>query len=188
MEGNSVSRERLIQAGIQELEENGLNSFSLRRVAQRCGVSCAAPYRHFKDKSALLQAIAEQYNAQWSRRQARILEAVGDDLDRQLQEICKEYLRFLLDNPNFCLLVTWMDAATSKWQLRHLLDNSSPSKKLIQKFCDAHNMTPETAHIKISLLRGLLFGVAMMVGAGELELNEDSLDALYREILSAFLS
>ena len=43
-------RTRLIVAGINELEERGVKDFSLRRVALAAEVSCAAPYRHFKDK------------------------------------------------------------------------------------------------------------------------------------------
>ncbi|MBQ9131598.1 MAG: helix-turn-helix transcriptional regulator, partial [Clostridia bacterium] len=50
-------RERLIIAGIRELEAHGLNDFSLRRVAVACEVSCAAPYRHFKDKEELILEI-----------------------------------------------------------------------------------------------------------------------------------
>lgn len=188
MEGNSVSRERLIQAGIQELESNGLNGFSLRRVAQRCGVSCAAPYKHFKDKQALVVAIAQHYNAQWAARQQKVLERTERDITRQLQEVCKEYLRFLLENPNYCTLVTLSDAATGKWFMGSLFDGSTPSKKLVQAYCAVHNMDPDTAHVKIVLLRGLFFGVAMLVGSGELELTEDRIEILYREINSAFLS
>ena len=188
MEGSSISRERLIRAGMQELEENGLHGFSLRRVAQNCGISCAAPYRHFKNKEDLLRAIASQYNARWALRQRQVLERCEGDLTQCLREICLEYLHFLLDNPSFCTLATQMDAATSKWHLQHLLDRSSPSKKLIHEYCLLHGMSRETAHVKICLLRGLLFGVAMMVGSGELQLNEDSIHALYAEINSAFLS
>ena len=189
MEGGSVFRERLIQAGIQELEQNGLNGFSLRKVAQRCGVSCAAPYKHFKDKQALMVAIANQYNAQWAERQRRVLEATGtNDITRQLQEVCKEYLRFLLDNPKYCMLVTMSDAETGKWFMRSLFDGSTPSKKLVQAYCVYHNIPPETAHVKVVLLRGLFFGVAMLAGSGELELNEQRIEILYREINSAFLS
>lgn len=188
MEGNSISRDRLIQAGIQELEANGLSGFSLRRVAQSCGVSCAAPYKHFKDKNALLCAIAEQYNAQWALRQAKCLEHCGDDIALQIQAICKEYLHFLLDNPNFCVLATQADAAINKWQLQHLLNESSPSKKLIYEYCMVHGMTPEIAQTKIYLLRGLLLGTAMMVGVGEMVLNEERIQALYVEMNSMFLS
>ena len=188
METPSVSRERLILAGIQELEINGLSGFSLRKVAQRCGVSCAAPYKHFKDKRALVLAIAEHYNAQWVARQRAALEHTEADVTRQLQEVCKEYLRFLLDNPNYCTLATLNDAATGKWFIQRLFDGRTNTKQLIYQYCDYHGMDSETAHAKIVLLRGLLFGVAMLVGSGELELSEQRIELLYREINSAFLS
>ena len=50
-------REALIIAGLKEIEIHGLTDFSLRRVAAACGVSCAAPYRHFKSKGELILAI-----------------------------------------------------------------------------------------------------------------------------------
>lgn len=188
MENSVISREKLIQAGIAEIEANGLSGFSLRKVAQRCGVSCAAPYKHFKDKSALVQAIAQTYNAQWASRQHRVLENAGGDVAQTLREVCKEYLRFLLDNPNYCALVTLNDATTGKWFMRSLFDGSTPSKKLVQQYCALYDMDPETAHVKVVLLRGLFFGVAMLVGSGELELTENRIEILYREINSAFLS
>ena len=46
-------RSRLLFSGLKELETHGVADFSLRRVAQDAGVSCAAPYRHFKDKYLL---------------------------------------------------------------------------------------------------------------------------------------
>lgn len=183
-----ISRERLILAGIQEMESNGLSGFSMRKVAQRCGVSCAAPYRHFKDKGELVKAIAAHYNAQWALRQRRVLDATEGDITQRLREMCKEYLRFLLDNPNYCSLVTLTDAATGKWYMDSLFDGTTPSKKLVQEYCAYHRMDPETAHAKVVLLRGLFFGVAMLVGSGELELNERRIEILYREINSAFLS
>ena len=153
MDNSVISRERLIQAGIAEMEMNGLSGFSLRRVAQRCGVSCAAPYKHFKDKRALVQAIAETYNAQWAARQKAVLERNGSDITQTLREVCKEYLRFLLDNPNYCALVTLNDATTGKWYMNSLFDGSTPSKRLVQQYCAIHDMDPETAHVKVVLLR-----------------------------------
>lgn len=187
MEGTSDFSEKLIQAGMQELEKNGLRGFSMRRIAQNCGVSCAAPYKHFKDKNALIQAIVKQYNALWETRQIQVIQTYANDLTMQLREICMEYLRFLLDYPHFCMLATQTDAATSKWHLRHLLDQSSPIKKLVHTYCQTHDMSPETAHIKISLLRAQLFGIATMVGTNELQLTEDNINALYKEMNAVFL-
>ena len=188
MENSSDSRERLIQAGIQELETSGLSGFSVRKVAQRCGVSCAAPYRHFRDKNALIQAMAAYYNRRWAERQAERLKGAGSDITRLLQETCKEYLRFLLDNPYFCLLVTHTDSENGKWYLTHLFDGATPTKKLIENYCIEHRMPAETAHIKIILLRGLLFGVTMMVASGELALSEENLQMMYHEMNTVFLS
>src|SRR6185436_10216828 len=53
-------RHALIQAGLKLLGEGGLPALSLRAAAQLAGVSHAAPYRHFKDKDALVAAIAEE--------------------------------------------------------------------------------------------------------------------------------
>ena len=189
MEGNSISRERLIQAGIQELEQNGPASFSLRRVAQVCGVSCAAPYRHFKDKQALLLAIAKEYNALWSERQKKAVETCGSDSpDIMLKAVCREYFHFLLDNPNYCMLATQTDTATSKWHLQHLLGESSPTRSLINTYCEKFGMSADIADTKICLLRGLLFGLAMMVGTGELQLTPEKIEAVYREMDSVFWS
>src|SRR6185436_5574652 len=53
-------RHALIQAGLKLLGEGGLPALSLRGAAQLAGVSHAAPYRHFRDKEALVAAIAEE--------------------------------------------------------------------------------------------------------------------------------
>ena len=52
-------RNALLLAAEQLLAEQGAASLSLRAVAKRAGVSHAAPYRHFRDKAALLRALAQ---------------------------------------------------------------------------------------------------------------------------------
>lgn len=50
----------LIETTIQLIEEIGVEKVTVREVAKRSGVSPGAPFRHFKSKSALLTAVAEQ--------------------------------------------------------------------------------------------------------------------------------
>ena len=50
----------LVMAGRRILEAEGPTALSLRAVAREAGVSPAAPYHHFKDKSELLDAVAEE--------------------------------------------------------------------------------------------------------------------------------
>jgi AcrR family transcriptional regulator len=56
-------RRALIEAGRGLLEREGIAALSLRAVAREAGVSAAAPYHHFKDRAALLAAIAHEGNA-----------------------------------------------------------------------------------------------------------------------------
>lgn len=53
-------RERILQASLALIEEEGLGALSMREVARRAGVSHQAPYYYFADREAILGAIAEQ--------------------------------------------------------------------------------------------------------------------------------
>ena len=53
-------RRALIDASIGLIAESGPDGFTLREVARRARVSHTAPYRHFREKSDLLAAVAEQ--------------------------------------------------------------------------------------------------------------------------------
>jgi AcrR family transcriptional regulator len=53
-------REALIEAALDMIAGRGPNGFTLAEVARAVGVSGAAPYRHFKDRNALIADIARQ--------------------------------------------------------------------------------------------------------------------------------
>jgi AcrR family transcriptional regulator len=53
-------REALIAAALDLIATSGPNGFTLAEVARAVGVSGAAPYRHFRDRNALIAEIARQ--------------------------------------------------------------------------------------------------------------------------------
>ncbi|WP_404362187.1 TetR/AcrR family transcriptional regulator [Corallococcus coralloides] len=53
-------RQALVDAAVALIAEEGFGALSLREVARRAGVTHAAPYRHFADKEALLEAVAHE--------------------------------------------------------------------------------------------------------------------------------
>ncbi len=187
MDGSSAVRDRLIDAGIRELEAYGAQGFSLRRVAQVCGVSCAAPYKHFKDKQALIEAIADTLNSRWLDRQAEALGELGGDPGAQLRTICTEYLKFLSENPNFCALITQRDESTGKWHLNHLFNQSSRTKSLIVQYAKEHSMSEDEVYSSVCAIRAVLYGAAMMNQNDDMRLNNSTIDILSRMIDSQFL-
>jgi AcrR family transcriptional regulator len=60
-------RDALVQAALREAEQGGPEAISIKALAKRLGVSQPAPYRHFADREALLQAVTaeafRQFNA-----------------------------------------------------------------------------------------------------------------------------
>jgi AcrR family transcriptional regulator len=89
----------LIQAGIEILSEQGLHALSLRKVAQRAGVSHAAPYAHFTDKQALIAAISTEGYRKLYDCLAEAAEQYRHDPLHQLIEAAWAYVQFALREP-----------------------------------------------------------------------------------------
>jgi len=88
-------RQALIDAGLKVLAGEGLEALSLRRVAREAAVSASAPYRHFKDKQALLAAISENGFRQLQAMLAESNEKTPGDLDAS----GRAYISFAIENP-----------------------------------------------------------------------------------------
>ncbi len=89
----------LIQAGVEILSTEGVAGLSLRKVAQKAGVSHSAPYAHFADKQALIAAISTEGYRRLFEKLATVRSQYADDPLRQLVEAGWVYTRFALDDP-----------------------------------------------------------------------------------------
>jgi AcrR family transcriptional regulator len=93
-------RRSLLVAAEAELEEKGIEGFSLRGCAKRAGVSHAAPAHHFGDVSGLLAALAaEGFDRFMAAITARQQEADPRDEAARLVKSGLGYVAFARDNP-----------------------------------------------------------------------------------------
>lgn len=93
-------RPALIQAGLKLLGDEGVQGLSLRAAAQLAGVSHAAPYRHFRDKSALVAAIAEEgFHLLTERLRGEIAACGSSDLWTRLRAAGTGYVSFAIEHP-----------------------------------------------------------------------------------------
>ena len=53
-------REAMVRAAVAEAERGGPEAISIKALAKKLGVSQPAPYRHFADREALLQAVTAE--------------------------------------------------------------------------------------------------------------------------------
>jgi AcrR family transcriptional regulator len=84
-------RSALLEAAERSLGEGEL---SLRELAREVGVSHAAPRRHFADKQALLDALAEDGFDRLGRELDESMAAAGGSLGEQLGAFARAYVRF----------------------------------------------------------------------------------------------
>lgn len=95
-------RNSLIEAGIELINEQGANGFSLRKVSALCGVSQAAPYSHFQDKEELLQAMQDYVTEQFMQVLEEKVKSYPNKKDlKVIVELGKSYVMFFINNPQY---------------------------------------------------------------------------------------
>ncbi len=89
-------RQAMLDAAIEELAEHGEEGLSVRSLADRVGVSHAAPYHHFGKRDDLLGSIAEE----GFRRAHAALDQVEEVEPRErLVQLGLAYVHFGWENP-----------------------------------------------------------------------------------------
>jgi AcrR family transcriptional regulator len=96
-------RRALVEAALELLLEGGTEALGMRELARRVGVSAAAPYRHFRDKQALIQAVA-------AAGFALFLEAIDKakaevPAEEQFGAMAEAYVQFALRYPRLYRLM-----------------------------------------------------------------------------------
>lgn len=169
-------REDLILAGIDEINEYGATGFSVRRVANACGVSTAAPYKHFKDKKEFMTAIIDYVNDQWAVAQDKILEECSDDPRHQLVEIATFYVQFLMENPFYRQILMLKNADFDNLYHRKRGEINSVTEKIMLRVKESYGLSEEVWARKKLMVRSLLFGAVFMFDSGEIRYNKTSLE------------
>jgi AcrR family transcriptional regulator len=91
-------RATLLTAAERTLREHGIEHVSLRDLARQAGVSHGAPSRHFRDRQALLDALAAVGYARLGDEIATAIENAGDGFKARLRAVAATYVRFAIEN------------------------------------------------------------------------------------------
>ncbi len=83
------------------LVTEGYNSLSMRKIARAIGYSATSIYLHFESKDALVHALIEEGMAQKYEALRSIVEAHPEDVIARLKALCRGYIAFGIDNPEY---------------------------------------------------------------------------------------
>ncbi len=92
-----LSRERIVAEARVQLSEESLEQMSLRRLANRLGVTAPALYAYVTDKQDLLAAVAE---TGFGELLARFEAISADDPAEVLREMARVYVGYALEHPS----------------------------------------------------------------------------------------
>jgi AcrR family transcriptional regulator len=92
-------REALVAAALVLIGERGPGGFSFAEVARAAGVSPAAPYRHFRDRNALVAEIARQGYERFADDLERAWAEGRPDPVTAIENVGKAYLAFARREP-----------------------------------------------------------------------------------------
>jgi AcrR family transcriptional regulator len=88
-----LSRERILAAALDVAEREGVDSLSMRRLAQELDVWPMSVYRYFEDKDALLDAMAAHTAEQVARPRA------GEEWREQMHDLLGDAQRRIAASP-----------------------------------------------------------------------------------------
>src|SRR5205823_7387627 len=87
-------RAELLARAIEVVSERGTDALSLRELARDVGVSHAAPRRHFADRQALLDALAQEGFDRLGADLRAAVEGAAPAFDARLTALARAYVGF----------------------------------------------------------------------------------------------
>jgi AcrR family transcriptional regulator len=94
-------REALIDAALSLISEKGPSGFTFADAARSAGVSSAAPYRHFRDRDALMADVAVRGFELFRTHLERAWDNGKPDISKAFENLGRAYLQFAREEPAF---------------------------------------------------------------------------------------
>jgi AcrR family transcriptional regulator len=160
-------RAALLTEAERTLREQGIEQLSLRDLARQAGVSHAAPRRHFADRQALLDALAEAGFTRLGDEVCAAISAAGEDPEARLRAAATAYVHFATQD---AALLELMFAGKSATHPAALPETSvrvfTAVGDLIDQGQQAGALPPGDPERLCLLLVAVLQGVAALVISG----------------------
>jgi len=102
-------RQKVLDASLALIEEEGLDRLSMREVARKAGVSHQAPYHYFGDREAILAALAGEGFSRLGQSLARAAADAGEPGDAVVA-MGKTYVDFAIRHPAYFQVMFRADA------------------------------------------------------------------------------
>jgi AcrR family transcriptional regulator len=167
-------RAALLKSAERTLREKGVGALSLRELARDVGVSHAAPGRHFKDKQALIDALALDGYERLNQALRAATEQSGLTFEGRMAALARAYLGFAVENPELLeLMFARKHAPDSSAQLAAAVDESLGSfARMIAEAQEQGEIVAGDPERITMIAAASLHGLAALIAACALDAEE----------------
>jgi len=175
-------RERILQAAIGLISEQGFAATGVAQVCERAGVAKTALYWHFENKEGLLAEVVERVGTEWIEEIQKRSYQEGEPLQR-IARVVQEWRRMLLEEPHLIRLpmVVQLERGETSERARAALLRvyARAERALVQGIEDTLGTTLRdldlVAHSIVTLLQGAMLRQI-------LDPDEELLDRILEEL------
>lgn len=179
----------LVEEAAAMISEGGATSVTMRAIGGRLGVSRAAPYRHFPDKTALLIAVAVQGFERLRQRLESIAAADSPSRVDRLLHMGEEYVRFALEHPAHYRLM-WGKEAIARQNEPELREAAGALLEHLVGVIESHQKSGEIApgnpRARAYVAWSAVHGLASLLIEGQIDPKVD-VDGLIRQTTETLL-
>jgi AcrR family transcriptional regulator len=128
-------REALIEAALRLISEKGAAGFTFAEAARAAGVSPAAPYRHFRDREALLADVARRGFEAFAGNLAKAWDGGRPSPRRAFERLGRAYLDFARREP--ALYAAMFESGVSVADHPELREAGDQAFGVLREACEA---------------------------------------------------
>jgi AcrR family transcriptional regulator len=163
-------REALIGAALDLISQKGPAGFTFAEAARQAGVSPAAPYRHFRDRDALMADVARQGFERFAQRLAAAWDDGRPSPTAALERLGRAYLGFARDEPAY--FSAMFESGVPVARHRDLSEASDRAFTVLRQACEAVVATLPTGKRPPALMLALhiwalAHGIASLFARGD---------------------
>jgi AcrR family transcriptional regulator len=128
-------REALVDAALDLIAQKGPAGFTFAEAARHAGVSPAAPYRHFRDRDALMADVARRGFERFEQQLAAAWDEGRPDPHAAFDRLGRAYLAFARSEPAY--FSAMFESALSLTEHRELCDAGDRAFAVLRGACEA---------------------------------------------------
>jgi AcrR family transcriptional regulator len=179
-------RAALLSEAERTVRKRGVDQLSLRGLARAVGVSHGAPRRHFPDRQALLDALAEAGFARLGSELRAAVDGAGEDFQERLRATAAAYIRFATRDPALLELMFAGKHRESAGALPEAAERAFSSLVELIEQGQAERVLESGEPERVGLvLFATIQGIAALVTGGVVDAEQ--LDELVADAIARFL-